>query len=52
MVLLTVQGHSTSVIKRENAPTGLPTGQSDEDIFSVEVSSSQMTLAYIKLTKH
>jgi hypothetical protein len=30
---------------------GLPTGHSDGGIFSTKVSSSQMTLVHIKLTK-
>ena len=31
-------------------PTDLPTGNLDEDIFSIESPSSHMTLAYIKLS--
>lgn len=43
-------GHPTSVINQEN---GLqPTGQSERGNFSVDVHSSQITLACVKLTKN
>lgn len=44
-------GSPTSIINEENAPKELPTGQPDGDIFSIEAPSSQMILAYVKLTK-
>ena len=34
----------STLINQENAPTDLPTGQSDKDIFSTEVPSFQMDL--------
>lgn len=45
-------GSSTVVIKRENSPTGLPIGQYDEGMFPAEVSSSEMILDFVKLTKN
>ena len=42
-------GPPTSVINQEKAPTGMPTGQVDRGISSVEVPSSQTTLTCIKL---
>lgn len=43
---------STSIINQENVPEDLPTGQTDEEIFSTEVHSSQMTLSCINLTNN
>jgi hypothetical protein len=45
--------HPTLVFNQENknVSTKFPTGQSDEGIFSFEVSSAQMTLICVKLTK-
>lgn len=43
---------STSIINQENAPADLPTGQTDEEIFSTEVHSSHMTLSCINLTNN
>jgi len=43
---------STSIINQGNAPADLPTGQTDEEIFSTEVHSSQMTLSCINLTNN
>lgn len=45
-------GSHTSIINQENALTDLPSGQSDEGIFSVEVFSSLMTSACVKLTEN
>lgn len=42
-------GPPTSVTNQENAPTGLPIGQSCRDIFSAVVSYTQATLAYAKV---
>lgn len=39
-----------SIINKENASTNLSKGQSDGGLFSVEIPSSQLTLAYVKLT--
>jgi hypothetical protein len=41
----------TSVINKENVLPDMAIGQSDGGIFSTEDSSSQMNLAYVKLTK-
>jgi hypothetical protein len=38
------------LLARSQGPADLPIGQSDRDIFSTEVPSSQMTLALVKLT--
>lgn len=43
---------STSIINQENVPEDLPTGQTDEEILSTEVHSSQMTLSCINLTNN
>lgn len=40
-----------SSIKKKNVSIDFPTGQSDEGIFSFEVSSSEMTLICVKLTQ-
>jgi hypothetical protein len=42
-------GPHISILNQENALMYLPTGQSDGGIFSAEVPSSDMTLAYVKL---
>lgn len=44
-------GPSTSTINQENDPTDLPTSQCDRVIVPSEVSSSQMALICVKLTK-
>jgi hypothetical protein len=44
-------GHSTSIINEETHPTARPTGQYDGNNFSIEVSSSQMNLVSVILTK-
>ena len=43
-------GPPTSIINQENSPTDLPMGQSGGNIFSIEATSFQMTLASIHLT--
>lgn len=40
----------TLAVNQENAPTDMPSGQSEGDS-STEIASSQRTLAYVKLTK-
>jgi hypothetical protein len=45
-------GSPTSIINQENASIGLTTGQFGGDIFSIEVPSSKMTLACVKLIKN
>jgi hypothetical protein len=45
------RGPLISRIDQENAPIDFPTDQSDGRVFSIEVPSSQRTLAWIKLTK-
>ena len=44
-------GLPTSIINQENIPTWVPTGQSGERIFSIEVLFPQMSLSCIKLIK-
>lgn len=44
-------GSPVPTISQENAPKGLPTGQSDGGISSAETPSAQMTLACVSLGK-
>ena len=41
----------TPIINQEKGSPAMPTGQSDGGMFSVEVLSSQMTMACVELTK-
>jgi hypothetical protein len=41
-----------SIINQENTPKDLFIGQADGGIFSIEVPSSQKTLAFVKLTNN
>lgn len=45
-------GPPTTIINHENTHTHLlSTGQSDGGVFATEISSSQITLAHVELTK-
>lgn len=44
-------GPPAPIINKENAPAGMPTGQSDEGIFSTDVPASQINLTCVKSTE-
>lgn len=43
-------GYPTPITNQENAPTGLPTDQFDRGSFSIEIPSSQVSLACVEVT--